>query len=157
MDDFSEIKKAVVDLNLTAKDSAFNHGETDAIGSTETALTLQRVVNTLMADNLELHNRLSAIEAKITTMYAEFSRAEFLHESNDTTRDRCIRPAMHLDPKTTPKRDPDVSHGHTERFSSLGLRTRDLKDQMIADQQERRERTHEAVDDVEAYAKGQPW
>lgn len=33
----------------------------------------------------------------------------------------------------------------------------DLKDQMIADQQEQRERTHEAVDDVEAYVEGQNW
>jgi hypothetical protein len=33
----------------------------------------------------------------------------------------------------------------------------DLKDQMIADQQERRERMHQAVDDLEVHAEGQPW
>ncbi|CAL5873714.1 uncharacterized protein PFLUO_LOCUS7996, partial [Penicillium psychrofluorescens] len=159
MDDFNEIKNWTGNLNLTAEDSASNYEGADAISSKGTALTLQRMVDSIMADNLELNTRLSAIETKVTTMCAGLSRpqvksrAEFPHES--TIGDRYLRPAMHLDPKTTTRRDPDLFHGHNEHFFPLGRRTRDLKDQMIADQQEQRERTHEAVDDVEAYAEGQ--
>ena len=33
----------------------------------------------------------------------------------------------------------------------------DIKDQMIEEQQERRERTHQAVDDIEATEHAQTW
>ena len=33
----------------------------------------------------------------------------------------------------------------------------DLKDRMIVEYEERRDKTHEAVDDVEANVEGQPW
>lgn len=37
------------------------------------------------------------------------------------------------------------------------VRTLDIKDRMIEEQQELRERTHEAVDDIESYVEGQLW
>lgn len=37
------------------------------------------------------------------------------------------------------------------------VRTRDYKDRMIEEQQDQRERTHEAVDYIEAYVEGQSW
>lgn len=37
------------------------------------------------------------------------------------------------------------------------VRTRDIKDRMIQEQQERQERTRDAVDDIEAYVEGKCW
>ncbi|KAJ5433515.1 uncharacterized protein N7458_012671 [Penicillium daleae] len=107
--------------------------------SLTTGLNLEGLVHALLSNNIELDKRLSAVEAKVMTIDltkpGERSNAALIHENTagDRQSDQAIPGRVRV------------------------VRTRDIKDLIIEEQQEWRERTHDAVEDVEVYVEGQLW
>jgi len=111
MDDFSEIERVVGDIGLDDEDAAYNYEGATEISGANLLSILQKRVESLTSENIELNRRLSMVEAKTTAMYAEFvkpkerSRVEFPNEN--TIRDKYVRPVMNLDDMPPARRDSD--------------------------------------------------
>jgi hypothetical protein len=158
MNNFSEIGQAVGDINLAMEGNSRNFEEQAKISTPEAVPTLQATVDSLISDNVKLRERLSAIEAKLMTIDVEFNKLsedssiELPNKATVCEREKRLAMNQHAIGQTS-----ELPDGNIDFSDSYFPRTLDIKDRMIADQQERRERTHEAVDDVEIYAKGSTW
>lgn len=88
MNDYSEIEKAIGNVDIHADDNPDEYEGANELTGTNMVAILQKRVDTLMAENMALNKRIQQLEAKVTPMYAHFVKSPNKPEINFPTENR---------------------------------------------------------------------